>query len=157
MSHAISNLYEFDEKGWRTYQIDQLSIEEAQVIAQTCPKESLIEGIKTGLLTGGFIVTLALSGFAALAVIKISTVLFAEFVMKAGLYFGVAISAEVQFTAQLLSGGFAFMMGAYGIKVLWKKGINTISQKWAYAAHLDQQAKDALLRKGYLESLANMG
>lgn len=156
MAHSVNNLYTIDEKGWRTYDIDKMTTEQAKVVADTCPKEALNERIKTGLLAGGFAVALVASSFVALAIVKLSVVLFAVFVAKVGLHFGVVTGAGIRFTAQLLSGGFASVMGAYGIKVLWQSGIEKITQMWAYAGHLDQQGKDALLQKGYLESLTHV-
>lgn len=138
MAHSVSNLYSIDDRGWRTYQLDQMTAEEAKVVADTCPKEAILQRIKACTLTAGFALSVLGLGCLALAVAKLGAVFIAPIWGKVALHLT------------------TYAMIGMGMWTLWNGAVERVQNAWEYATHLDQQGKDALLRKGYLESLRHV-
>lgn len=156
MSHSITSLYSYDDRGWRTYNIDNMSQQEVQVVADTCPNEAVFTRIKTALLVGGVVLGLTGTAFAGYAVGKLAAVSFGYFAAQFGVAFEVAVPTAAVISSKLIGSGLALYGTSVALIKVWENGKAKVEDLWGYAAHLDQQAKDALLRKGYLEHLAQV-
>lgn len=139
---AISSLYEINEKGWRSFDVNQLDKEQCSVVDGHCRNEATYErykaiAISVGLIAGAAGIIMVTFTVAAVASSVLSTLLVQVGMANTGLILGSKVIAHLT----------TYTFGVHGLQRLWDRASNQIAHHWNYSKHLEQQALDALLQK----------
>ncbi|MDN3505623.1 MAG: hypothetical protein P0S96_00125 [Simkaniaceae bacterium] len=143
---SSSSLYAYNEKGFRSYEVERLRVEQCDIAAQSCTDKASGERFSVIAITASAVIGAAAIVLISLLVAKVATPLLLSSLA------GYGLSSAILTAARISTHSLTYLMGLIALKRLWD-GTNA-SIKWHqdYAAHLDQQAVDIKMQKAALES-----
>lgn len=146
-------LYTVNENGFRSFQMEKLSIAQCDVVTEDCRKEATYERYSVvGLAVAGTAVTIGVL-IAGIVVAKLASLFFITTIANIATHFLTTFSPLTFFCVRVVTHVAALTGTAISLKLFWNYAYGSISNHWEKAKHLDDQALQAQLRKA-VENLA---
>lgn len=143
---SSSSLYTYNDKGFRSYEVDRLRVEQCDIAANSCTERASSERFSAIAITACSVVGAAAIVVISLLVAKVATPLLMSTLA------GYKLSSTILTTVRVSTHALTYLMGLIALKRLWDGTNSSIKWHQDYAAHLDQQAIDINMQKATLES-----
>lgn len=141
-----SSLYTYNDKGFRSYEVDRLRVEQCEIAANSCTERASSERFSAIAITACSVVGAAAIVVISLLVAKVATPLLLSSLAS------YELSSTILATARVSTHALTYLMGLIALKRLWDGTNSSIKWHQDYVEHLEKQAVEINLHKATLES-----
>jgi len=146
MSSEVQTVYHYNEKGWRTYDPENLSKEQCPLALQDCKDSAYYERCKAVIVNVGAVLGAAALVSVGFVVANIVTPLFV------GVLVDLNITEAALTIASISSHTMVYTFTIAALHQLWRQTVESVQFHWNYAHNFDLQALNIKFRLSELES-----